>query len=118
MSDTHYDENFVAWFRAVTPYVNAFRGKTFVIAFGGKAVSSEFARTMAYDVNLLASLGIAEVAVHRRLRVGLLSSGNELGNRARRCIPDRSTMPTATACVLRCAAGAWKWTTAACWRMS
>ena len=33
------------------PYINAFRGKTFVIAFGGKAVASEFAKTLAYDVN-------------------------------------------------------------------
>lgn len=64
MSETPYDENFVSWFRAVTPYINAFRGKTFVIAFGGKAVASEFAKTLAYDVNLLVSLGIRLVLVH------------------------------------------------------
>ena len=64
MSDTPYDEHFVSWFRAVTPYVNAFRGKTFVIAFGGKAVASEFAKTLAYDVNLLVSLGIRLVMLH------------------------------------------------------
>ncbi|MFZ1243446.1 MAG: amino-acid N-acetyltransferase, partial [Azonexus sp.] len=64
MSDTPYDVHFVSWFRAVTPYINAFRGKTFVIAFGGKAVASEFAKTLAYDVNLLASLGIRLVLVH------------------------------------------------------
>lgn len=63
-SDTPYDEHFVSWFRAVTPYINAFRGKTFVIAFGGKAVASEFIKTLAYDVNLLASLGIRLVLVH------------------------------------------------------
>ncbi len=62
--NTPYDDNFVAWFRAVTPYINAFRGKTFVLAFGGKAISSEFAKTLAYDVNLLASLGIRLVLVH------------------------------------------------------
>lgn len=64
MSDSPYDEHFVSWFRAVTPYINAFRGKTFVIAFGGKAVASEFAKTLAYDVNLLVSLGIRLVLVH------------------------------------------------------
>ena len=64
MNDTPYDEHFVSWFRAVTPYINAFRGKTFVIAFGGKAVASEFAKTLAYDVNLLVSLGIRLVLVH------------------------------------------------------
>lgn len=35
-------------------------------------------RLRPQELGLLASLGIAEVAVHRRLRVGLLSSGNEL----------------------------------------
>ena len=64
MSDSPYDEHFVSWFRAVTPYINAFRGKTFVIAFGGKAVASEFAKTLAYDVNLLVSLSIRLVLVH------------------------------------------------------
>lgn len=64
MSENSYDENFVAWFRAVTPYINAFRGRTFVIAFGGKAIASEFIKTLAYDVNLLASLGIRLVLVH------------------------------------------------------
>lgn len=64
MSDIAQDENFVSWFRAVTPYINAFRGKTFVLAFGGKAIASEFIRTLAYDVNLLASLGIRLVLVH------------------------------------------------------
>ena len=64
MSDTPYDEHFVSWFRAVTPYINAFRGRTFVIAFGGKAVQSEFAKTLAYDVNLLVALGIRLVLVH------------------------------------------------------
>lgn len=64
MSDIAHDENFVSWFRAVTPYINAFRGRTFVLAFGGKAIASEFIRTLAYDVNLLASLGIRLVLVH------------------------------------------------------
>ncbi|MDR2189222.1 MAG: amino-acid N-acetyltransferase [Azonexus sp.] len=64
MSETPYDEHFVSWFRAVTPYINAFRGKTFVIAFGGKVVASEFLKTLAYDVNLLVSLGIRLVLVH------------------------------------------------------
>jgi amino-acid N-acetyltransferase len=56
--------DFVAWFRLVTPYINAFRSKTFVIAFGGKAIAGPLAKTLAYDVNLLASLGIRLVLVH------------------------------------------------------
>ena len=30
---------FVAWFRSVAPYINAFRGKTFVIGFSGEMVT-------------------------------------------------------------------------------
>ncbi len=56
--------HFVSLFRSVAPYVNLFRGKTFVIAFGGKAISGSFARTLAYDVNLLAALGVRIVLVH------------------------------------------------------
>jgi amino-acid N-acetyltransferase len=58
------DPNFVAWFRSVAPYINSFRGKTFVIAVGGKAISGPLAKTFAYDINLLASLGIRLVVVH------------------------------------------------------
>lgn len=56
--------DFVSWFRLVTPYINAFRGKTFVVAFGGKAIAGPLAKTLAYDVNLLASLGIRLILVH------------------------------------------------------
>ena len=30
---------FVDWFRSVAPYINAFRGRTFVVAFGGEVVA-------------------------------------------------------------------------------
>ena len=56
--------HFVSLFRSVAPYVNLFRGKTFVIAFGGKAISGAFARSLAYDANLLAALGVRLVLVH------------------------------------------------------
>ena len=48
----------------VTVDCNMFRGKTFVIAFGGKAIMGPLAWTLAYDVNLLAALGIRLVLVH------------------------------------------------------
>ncbi|WP_313951225.1 amino-acid N-acetyltransferase [Accumulibacter sp.] len=64
MSDEPSSAHFVAWFRAVAPYVNLFRGKTFLIAFGGKAIAGPLARTLAYDVNLLAALGVRLVLVH------------------------------------------------------
>ncbi|MES2770587.1 MAG: amino-acid N-acetyltransferase [Pseudomonadota bacterium] len=64
MSEELSSAHFVSWFRSVAPYVNLFRGKTFVIAFGGKAISGPLARTLAYDVNLLAALGVRLVLVH------------------------------------------------------
>jgi len=64
MADDLSSAPFVAWFRSVAPYVNLFRGKTFLIAFGGKAIAGQLARTLAYDVNLLAALGVRLVLVH------------------------------------------------------
>ena len=56
--------DFVAWFRSVAPYINAFRGRTFVIAFGGEVVADGKFVELAHDFNLLASLGIRLVLVH------------------------------------------------------
>ncbi len=56
--------DFVAWFRSVAPYINAFRGKTFVIAFGGEVVVDGKFVELTHDFNLLAALGIRLVLVH------------------------------------------------------
>src|SRR3954470_5531394 len=58
-------DSFVRWLRQVTPYVHAFRGRTFVVAFGGEmfAERTRFA-SFIHDVNLLAALGIRLVLVH------------------------------------------------------
>ncbi|HVE49507.1 MAG TPA: amino-acid N-acetyltransferase [Casimicrobiaceae bacterium] len=55
---------FVHWIRAAAPYVHAFRGKTFVIAFGGEVVADETFLNIVHDLNLLHSLGIQLVVVH------------------------------------------------------
>lgn len=55
---------FVAWVRGAAPYVHAFRGKTFVIAFGGEVAGGDRAQRLAYDCNLLVALGIRLVLVH------------------------------------------------------
>ncbi len=88
MSDELSSAHFVALFRSVAPYVNLFRGKTFVIAFGGKAISGPLARTLAYDANLLAALGVRLVLVHgarpqieEELREKGLSSATHSGYR-------------------------------------
>ncbi|MDD4868066.1 MAG: amino-acid N-acetyltransferase [Mycobacterium sp.] len=56
--------DFVAWFRSVAPYINAFRGRTFVIAFGGEMVADGKFVELTHDFNLLAALGIRLVLVH------------------------------------------------------
>src|SRR5437763_730580 len=65
MSSVPPQESFVRWLRQVTPYVHAFRGRTFVVGFGGEmfAERARFA-SFIHDVNLLAALGIRLVLVH------------------------------------------------------
>ncbi len=58
------DTQFVAWFRHSSPYINAFRGRTFVITFGGEAVADECFPGLIHDVALLNSLGVKLVLVH------------------------------------------------------
>ena len=55
---------FVQWFRAAAPYIHAFRGRTFVIAFGGEVVSDGRFYELTHDLNLLAALGVRIVLVH------------------------------------------------------
>jgi amino-acid N-acetyltransferase len=56
--------DFVKWFRAAAPYIHAFRGRTFVIAFGGEVVADAKFLALIHDLNLLASLGVRLVLVH------------------------------------------------------
>ncbi|MGA8054816.1 MAG: amino-acid N-acetyltransferase [Burkholderiales bacterium] len=63
MPDQHPNE-FVAWFRSVAPYFHAFRGRTFVVAFGGEVVADGKFVRLAHDLNLLHSAGIRVVVVH------------------------------------------------------
>jgi len=55
---------FVSWVRGAAPYIHAFRGRTFVIGFGGEVMEGPRAQSLAYDCNLLAALGIRLVLVH------------------------------------------------------
>ena len=58
------DAEFVSWFRSVAPYFHAFRGKTFVLAFGGEVFSERRFVELAHDINLLHSTGIRVILVH------------------------------------------------------
>jgi len=55
---------FVLWIRGAAPYIHTFRGKTFVIAFGGEVVADESFLGVIHDLNLLHALGIRLVVVH------------------------------------------------------
>lgn len=51
-------------FRNSAPYINAHRGKTFVLVFGGEAVEDENFANIIHDIALLNSLGVKLVLVH------------------------------------------------------
>lgn len=57
-------EQFVPWLRSVAPYIHAFRGKTFVVAFPGELVMAGVLPFLAEDLSLLHALGIRIVIVH------------------------------------------------------
>jgi len=55
---------FVRWFRGSAPYINAFRNRTFVIAFGGELVAESQFASFIHDLALLNSLGVKLVLIH------------------------------------------------------
>ncbi len=54
----------VEGFRHSVPYINAHRGKTFVIMLGGEAIEHENFSNIVNDIGLLHSLGIRLVVVY------------------------------------------------------
>jgi amino-acid N-acetyltransferase len=50
--------------RNSAPYINAHRGKTFVLMFGGEAIEDANFANIIHDIALLASLGVRLVLVH------------------------------------------------------
>ncbi len=57
-------QTFVRWFRGSAPYINAFRGRTFVVAFGGEVIAEAQFAGLVHDIALLNSLGVRLVLVH------------------------------------------------------
>lgn len=58
------DARLVAWVRQAAPYIHAFRGRAFVIAFGGEVLTQGVAQALIHDIALLDSMGIQLVLVH------------------------------------------------------
>jgi len=59
-----HEKSFVSQFRDSAPYINAFRGRTFVVVFGGEAMLDRQFASLIHDFVLLNSLGIRIVLVH------------------------------------------------------
>lgn len=57
-------DRFIDWFQSVAPYIHAFRGRTFVIGFGGDLVEDGRFSDLTVDLNLLAALGVRLVLVY------------------------------------------------------
>jgi len=55
---------YVTWFRQASPYINAYRGKVFVVLLPGEALAHDNFYNIAHDINLLNSLGVRLVLVH------------------------------------------------------
>mgnify|MGYP000854569597 CR=1 FL=1 len=56
--------DFVDSFRNSAPYINAHKGKTFVLLCGGEVVAAEAFSSIVHDIALLATLGVRLVVVH------------------------------------------------------
>jgi amino-acid N-acetyltransferase len=63
-TNTLADAKLVAWVRQAAPYIHAFRGRAFVIAFGGEVLETGVAQALIHDIALLDSMGIQLVLVH------------------------------------------------------
>ncbi|MCW8195745.1 amino-acid N-acetyltransferase [Proteobacteria bacterium 005FR1] len=58
------DSDFIQWFRNASPYINAHRGKTFVLMMPGQCMREGNFQLIVNDIALLTSLGIRLVLVH------------------------------------------------------
>ena len=58
------NSQYVKWFRHSSPYINAHRGKTFVLMLEGDAIVDDNFAHIVQDIALLNSLGVRLVIVH------------------------------------------------------
>lgn len=58
------NNQYVKWFRQSSPYINAHRGKTFVLMLEGDAIADDNFANIVQDIALLNSLGVRLVIVH------------------------------------------------------
>ncbi|MCW5611501.1 MAG: amino-acid N-acetyltransferase [Rubrivivax sp.] len=59
-----FPHTFVPWFRAVAPYIHAYRGKTFVVGLAGEAIAAGKLDNFVQDLAILQAMGVRLVLVH------------------------------------------------------
>lgn len=64
MKENNLPPAFVDGFRRSSPYINAHRGRTFVIVFSGAAVDDPHFPNLIHDLALLNSLGVKLILIH------------------------------------------------------
>lgn len=57
-NQTQGTDEAINWFRAASPYINAHRGKTLVLALPGSALNSDLLPTLTHDLTLLSHIGL------------------------------------------------------------
>ncbi|WP_447529616.1 amino-acid N-acetyltransferase [Vreelandella sp. TE19] len=86
---------FVDWFRNASPYINAHRGRTFVILVEGDAMASSRGEQLIQDLALLHTLGVRLVVVfgvRPQVQKALSESGIEPVHVGGRWVADRAVM--------------------------
>jgi len=94
MSD---NTNIIEWFRASTAYINAHRGKVFVVLLSGEALESKNFPNLVQDLSLLHSLGVKLVLVHGarpQISAALETSGGKSNYHQNRRITESDNMET------------------------
>ena len=64
ISDSSAPQSQVNWFRNSSPYINAHRGRTFVVMLSGELLADAALPVLIHDIALLNTLGIRLVLVH------------------------------------------------------
>lgn len=92
----------VNWFRNASPYINAHRGRTFVIHLDGEALRSTGLRELISDIALLNSLGVRLVisfGARAQAREELDNRGLTWQEHQGRLLVDKHRLPAILACV-------------------
>ena len=95
LASTQDPVGFVEWFRRAAPYINAHRGRTFVVEIDGESTTDPRFRDIVHDLALLRSLGIDLVVVQgarSRVEHRLESQGLAPGHAAGERITDIATL--------------------------